>query len=69
MPVGKLIFRVHALQRMFERGISEREVRAVLESGRVIEDYPHDFPYPSRLLLGFVNARPLLWRQFVTSDH
>jgi hypothetical protein len=25
---------------MFERGISEREVRAVLESGRVIEDYP-----------------------------
>jgi len=54
-----LIFRVHALQRMFQRRISEIDVRDVLENGQVIEAYPDDLPYPSRLMLGFVNGRPL----------
>ncbi len=52
-------FRVHALRRMFERGISVEDVEAVLESGEAIESYPEDQPYPSRLLLGWRNARPL----------
>jgi len=25
----------------------------VIETGEIIEDYPNDFPYPSRLLLGW----------------
>jgi len=57
--VARVAFRVHALQRMFERGISEAEVRAVLEGGETIEHYPDDVPYPSRLVLGRKGARVL----------
>ncbi len=55
----KIVFRIHALQRMFERRISEEDARAVIESGEVIEDYPDDKPYPSQLLLGRRDARPI----------
>jgi hypothetical protein len=44
---------------MFERGISVRDIRRVLESGEVIEDYPDDTPYPSQLVLGWCSARPI----------
>ena len=44
---------------MFERRISENAVKSVLQNGEVIEDYPSDVPYPSRLLLGWVETRPL----------
>lgn len=59
MTSGRLAFRVHAIQRMFHRQITEDDVRQVLQSGEAIEDYPNDLPYPSRLLLGFVGSRPL----------
>lgn len=55
----KLIYRQHAIQRMFERGISEADVSAALAGGRVIEDYPTDTPYPSRLWLGYAHDKPL----------
>jgi hypothetical protein len=55
----KLIFRAHALQRMFERSISVEAVRAVVTSGEMLKAYPDDTPYPSRLLLGWINGRPL----------
>ena len=55
----KLVFRVHALLRMFERRISINDVNAVVGRGETIEDYPDDKPYPSRLLLGWRGARPL----------
>ena len=55
---GKLVFRVHALQRMFERQIGVDDVRAVIDSGETIEDYPNDQPYPSRLVLGWRGAAP-----------
>jgi len=54
-----IIFRVHAVKQMFARGISEVDVRAVLEDGEIIEESPEDLPYPSRLLLGWVDTRPL----------
>ncbi len=44
---------------MFRRRISERDVRQALETGVVIEEYPHDTPYPSRLVLGWCGPRPL----------
>jgi hypothetical protein len=44
---------------MFERRISVDDVRQVLEAGDVIEDYPEDVPYPSRLMLGRVRNRPI----------
>jgi hypothetical protein len=59
MSVDRLIFRTHALRRMFERGVVETEVRAVLENGEVIRDYPDDQSYPSRLFLGWCGVRPL----------
>lgn len=44
---------------MAERGISLDDIRQVLESGEVIESYPGDRPYPSRLILGYAGDRPL----------
>jgi hypothetical protein len=44
----KIIYRQHAIQRMFERNISDSEVKAALKDGITIEDYPDDAPYPSR---------------------
>lgn len=55
----RTVFRVHALQRMFERRITEEDVRYVLDTGETVEDYPNDRPYPSRLMLGWKGQRPL----------
>ena len=38
-------------------GVSaEDEVRNVIQTGETIEDYPDDFPYPSRLVLGMART-------------
>lgn len=55
----KLVFRQHAVRRMFERGVTVEDVTAVLTSGVAIESYPDDSPYPCALWLGQVDARPL----------
>ena len=44
---------------MFERAITATDVRAVIESGEIIADYPSDLPFPSCLILGWVNDKPL----------
>ena len=54
----KVYFRVHAVQRMFERNISAMKVRQVLERGETIEDYSAEMAEPSRLILGFQGNRP-----------
>lgn len=54
-----LVFRTHAIQRMFERGITKDEIRQALATGKAIEVYPDDQPYPSRLVLGWVGSRPI----------
>lgn len=55
---SKITFRVHAVQRMFEREISAKKVRQALETGETIEDYSSEMPEPSRLILGFQGKRP-----------
>lgn len=55
----RLVFRVHAIRRMFERRISDEDVRHVLKTGEVIQSYADDSPYPSRLILGFCGTRPI----------
>ncbi|HRF96527.1 MAG TPA: DUF4258 domain-containing protein [Aggregatilineales bacterium] len=55
----KFDFRVHAIQRMFERSISHDDVRHVVQTGDIIQLYPDNKPYPSRLMLGWVGKRPL----------
>jgi hypothetical protein len=62
----KTIFRVHAVQRMFERNISVKSVREGLETGETIEDYSSEMPEPSRLILGFQGRRPF---HVVTSEN
>ena len=52
-------FRLHAVQRMFERHITDEDVKYVVESGEVIQEYADDRPYPSRLVLGWIGTRPL----------
>ena len=58
-PTNRLVFRVHALQRMFERGIKVEDVRSVVTDGEVIQTYLEDKPYPSRLVLGWRGPRPI----------
>jgi len=53
-----LFFRIHAVQRMFERNISVKKVSQALQSGETIEDYSSEMPEPSRLILGFQGKRP-----------
>ena len=54
----RIIFRVHAVQRMFERNISAKKVSQALQSGETIEDYSTEMPEPGRLILGFQGKRP-----------
>lgn len=55
MDEPAIIFRVHAVRQMFRCGISEVDVRSVLETGVTIEEKPTDLPYPSRLILGWIH--------------
>ena len=66
MKKFKLLFRVHAVQRMFERNISAKKVRQALETGETIEDYSTEMPEPSRLILGSQGKRPF---HVVTSEN
>lgn len=56
---GHLQWQRHALERMMERGISRKEVIYILSEGEIIERYPDDHPFPSVLVLGFMNEKPL----------
>jgi hypothetical protein len=44
---------------MLQRGIREADVEEVVAHGEVIEDYPDDTPFASRLLLGSPGGRPV----------
>ena len=54
-----IVFRVHAIRRMFQRQINTEDARHVLATGETIEEYPEDLPYPSRLVLGRKGDRPI----------
>ena len=55
----KLIYRKHAIMRMFERGISEADIRKIVSIVEAIACYPDDRPYPSQLLLGWIDNKPM----------
>jgi uncharacterized protein DUF4258 len=54
-----LVYRIHARQSMFTRSISDECVEQIVRYGEVIEDYPHAFPFPAKLLLGWCNGRSI----------
>ena len=59
MGPRRIIYRVHAVRRMFERGFTEKDIDKVLAGGETIEVYIEDQPYPSRLVSGIVGNRPV----------
>lgn len=59
MDCQNLVFSRHAIQQMFLRRISQRQVQAVVAYGEVIEENPDDTPFPSYLLFDFVEGRPI----------
>jgi hypothetical protein len=52
----KFVYRTHAIERLFEREISEEEVEWCVINGEIIESYIDDKPYPSFLVLGYENG-------------
>lgn len=54
-----LKFTAHAIRRMREWRLSDDDVLHILATGAVIEAYPSDAPFPSRLVLGWIQGRPL----------
>ncbi len=59
MICQEVIYRQHAILRMVARRVRRPEVEAILLTGYIITEYPTDKPFPSCLLLGFINERPL----------
>jgi hypothetical protein len=58
--IGAIRWTDHVIKRMIQRGISRTAVKHVLIGGKIIEQYPDDYPYPSCLVLGRVSGdRPL----------
>jgi len=53
------IYRLHAIERMFQRDIEEYQVEEVVENGEIIEEYYDDKPYPSFLVFGINENLPL----------
>ena len=57
---GSIKWTTHILARLQERGIFPSDVKQCINTGRIIERYPDDFPFPSCLVLGCaVNGKPL----------
>ena len=54
---------------MFQRGIGEEDVRRVLDTGDVVQEYPDDRPYASRLVLGWLGPRPIHVAVAHNKDH
>lgn len=59
MNCQNLVFSSHAIQQMFFRRISKQEVKTAINYGEVIEEKPDDSPFPSYLILDFVNGKPI----------
>ena len=55
----KLTFRIHALRQMFQRRITDSDIRELIGLGIIIEEYQDDTPYPSFLVSGTVSSRSL----------
>ena len=59
MKCRKIHFSGHATVQMFKRIIEVDHVEHVLQTGKVIKQYPDDKPYPSFLILGYIGKRPI----------
>jgi hypothetical protein len=55
----QIVWRKHALERMFERQVSRKDVMKALSRNDRIEEYPDDTPFPSALFFGKVGSKIL----------
>ncbi len=49
---GRLQWTNHIMIRLVQRDISISDVKSAIDTGKIIEQYPKDYPYPSCLVLG-----------------
>ena len=57
---GAIKWTAHILARLQERGIQPSDIKHCISTGRIIEQYPDDYPFPSCLVLGeTINNRVL----------
>jgi hypothetical protein len=56
---GNVEWSAHALEKIFERGISREAIKHIICHGEIIESYLNDKPFPSVLLLGVWDNKPL----------
>ena len=49
----------HCALRLEQRSITEDDIESALNNGEIIEQYSDDYPWPSCLILGYSNSRPL----------
>ena len=47
-----VIITIHAQERLRQRGLRIKDIRACIMNGEIIEQYPDDFPFPSCLVFG-----------------
>lgn len=64
--MSRVYFRVHAVERMFERGIPFCEVQKALGAGEPIEEYPDSTGFGARLFLSGKGRRAL---HLVVAEH
>jgi len=53
----RIAFKKHSIIRMYERKLLVDEVKEILLSGEIIENYPDDRPLPSCLIMGYTSSR------------
>ena len=53
-------YTAHILARLEERGIFPSDIRRCINTGRIIEQYPDDWPFPSCLIYGKTNSGKIL---------
>jgi hypothetical protein len=56
---GSYYWRQHALERLIERNLRQRDVVEAIVGGEAVEEYSGDCPFPSALILGWVGKRPI----------
>lgn len=49
---GAIKWTTHIMIRLQERNINPSDVKSCIMTGRIIEEYKDDYPYPSCLILG-----------------
>ena len=55
-----VVWSVHAMERLQERGIAKSDILNVILHGKIIEQYPNAFPNPACLISGeTLNKTPL----------